>query len=162
VDDDRGAVPRTGRVQSLERAVALLEAVAAGPRDGLPVARLAADCGLNRATAWRLLATLEDHGLVDRDPAGNRYTVGFAVTRLAASAGVGGLVRRAHPVLLRVSEQTGVSAPVLDAAERPVAVLSVWGPSDRVTVERFPELGSIATTAAAEIARTRYVAAASA
>ena len=249
-----------GRVQSVDRAVALLEAVAAGPREGLPAATLATACGLNRATAWRLLATLEAHGLVDRDPVANRYTVGFAATRLAASAGVGGLVRRAHPVLVRVSERTGetadlavaqrlgltyvdevappsvlaanwlgrhvplhatssgkallawlpedeadlllegplvrytdttvttrralraelaetrrrgygvcvgelearlygVSAPVLDAAQRPVAVLSVWGPSDRVTADRFPELGAVATAAAAEIAGTPYVAA---
>jgi DNA-binding IclR family transcriptional regulator len=242
-----------GRVQSVERAIALLEAVAAGPADGEPVAALAARCGLNRATAWRLLGTLEAHGLVDRDPATQRYTVGFAVSRLAASAGVDGLVRRAHPVLVRLSERTGetadlavarplgltyvdevappsvlaanwlgrqvplhatssgkallawlpdsevaallehrltrftdstvtslralradleqtrqrgygrcvgeleptlngVSAPVLDAHGRPLAVLSVWGPRDRVRPERFDELGALTVSAAAEVA----------
>ena len=71
--------------------MALLEAVADGSVEGEPVAVLAARCALNRATAWRLLGTLEARGLVDRDPATQRYTVGFAVSRLAASAGVDGL-----------------------------------------------------------------------
>ena len=244
---------RDGRVQSVERAVALLEAVADGSTEGEPVAVLADRCGLNRATAWRLLGTLEAHGLVDRDPATQRYSVGFGVSRLAASAGVDGLVRRAHPVLVRLSERTGetadlavarplgltyvdevappavlaanwlgrqvplhatssgkallawlpdsevtallehrltrytdstltslkalradlertrqrgygfcvgeleptlngVSAPVLDGRGRPMAVLSVWGPRDRVPPERFAELGSLTVSAAAEIA----------
>lgn len=255
---DTARAARPGRVQSVERAVALLEAVAAAPAEGAGVAQLAEACGLNRATAWRLLATLEDQGLVDRDPAANRYSMGFGVARLAASAGVGGFVRRAHPVLVRLSERTGetvdlavvrrlgltyvdevsppsvlganwlgrhvplhatssgkallawlpeeeadallegplprytettvtgrralraeleetrrrgygvcvgelegrlygVSAPVLDVAHRPVAVVSVWGASDRVTRARFPELGALAVESAAELRRLRYV-----
>jgi DNA-binding IclR family transcriptional regulator len=240
-------------VQSLERAIALLGAVADVSPEGEPVAALAARCGLNRATAWRLLGTLEAHGLVDRDPATQRYSVGFAVSRLAASAGVDGLVRRAHPVLVRLSERTGetadlavarplgltyvdevappsvlaanwlgrqvplhatssgkallawlpdpevsallaerltrytpatltsikalradlgrtrergygfcvgeleptlngVSAPVLDRGGRPVAVLSVWGPHDRVPPERFAALGALTVAAAGDVA----------
>ncbi len=45
----------------------------------------------------------------------------------------------------------GVSAPVLDAAARPLAVLSIWGPGDRVGVEEFDELGALAVAAAHEI-----------
>jgi DNA-binding IclR family transcriptional regulator len=242
-----------GRVQSLERAIALLEAVADASPEGEPAAVLALRCGLNRATAWRLLTTLQAHGLVDRDRVTQRYSVGFAVSRLAASAGVGGLVRRAHPVLVRLSERTGetadlavarplgltyvdevapssvlaanwlgrqvplhatssgkallawlpdaevdalleqrltrftpstvtsmralradlaqtrergygscvgeleptlngVSAPMLDKRGRPIAVLSVWGPHDRVPPERFSELGALAVAAAADVA----------
>ncbi len=46
----------------------------------------------------------------------------------------------------------GVSAPVINRSGRPLAVLSVWGPSDRLTAERFPALGEVAVAAAAEIA----------
>ncbi len=46
----------------------------------------------------------------------------------------------------------GVSAPVLDASGRPVAVVSIWGPGDRLTADRFPELGALAVEAAGEIA----------
>src|SRR5215831_14660749 len=58
-----------GRVQSVERALALLDAIAAGSPRGSTVAELALACGINRATAWRLLATLEGRGLVGGDPA---------------------------------------------------------------------------------------------
>ena len=52
----------TERIQSVDRAIDLLLAVAAaGPADaGVPA--LAKACGLNRATAWRLLKTLQARG----------------------------------------------------------------------------------------------------
>lgn len=96
-----------GRVQSVERALSLLDAIAETSPRGYTAAELALACGINRATAWRLLATLEDHGMVDRDPATNRYQVGYTVARLAAASGVDGLVRRSHHVLERICAQTG-------------------------------------------------------
>ncbi len=96
----------TGRIQSIDRAVELLGAIAAAPEPETAPA-LADRCGLNRSTAWRILATLEHHGLVERDPAGNRYGLGFAVLKLAAAAGHEPLVRLAHPVLRRLAEATG-------------------------------------------------------
>jgi len=97
-------------VQSVERALALLDAIADGPPGGKTVAELALACAINRATAWRLLATLERRGLVDRDPATNRYQIGYTVARLAAVSGVDGLVRRSHHVLERICAQTGEAA----------------------------------------------------
>lgn len=102
-EEDRAS----GRVQSVDRAVTLLNAISAGPQEGQSAAELAVACGLNRATAWRLLATLEHHAMVERDPLTNRYTIGFSVTRLATTAGVEGLVRRAHDVLERLCRDTG-------------------------------------------------------
>jgi DNA-binding IclR family transcriptional regulator len=242
----------SGRVQSLDRAVGLLNAIAAAAPGGRPVVELAEECGLNRATAWRLLATLEHHGMVERDSVSNRYSIGLGIARLAGSAGVSGLVRRARPTLEWVCVETGetanlavpqrlglayvdevapsavltarwlgshvpvhatsagkaflawlvddeiasilsvplaeytettrtdrralraeladvrdqgyavsagelesdvngVSAPVLDTDDRPVAVVSVWGPSARVPPDRFPELGTVAIEAAGRI-----------
>lgn len=252
-DEDAPARPVSGgRVQSLERAIALLNAVSAGAPAGRPAAELAAECGLNRATAWRLLATLEHHALVERDPLTNRYAIGTAITRMATTAGVEGLIRRSHDVLERLCAETGetanlavaqglgltyvdevappavlsarwlgrrvpihatsagkallawlpegeidamlaepldeytettrtdssalhaeladvrargysvslgelepqlygVAAPVLDTLERPVAVICVWGPHDRVPASRFPDLGAQARRAALTI-----------
>jgi DNA-binding IclR family transcriptional regulator len=45
----------------------------------------------------------------------------------------------------------GVSAPVLDRAGRPAAVVSIWGPGDRLSEDRFPALGDLAVAAAAEL-----------
>jgi DNA-binding IclR family transcriptional regulator len=94
-----------GRVQSVQRAAALLEAIAAAA-EPLTAPELAERCGLNRSTAWRILATLEEKSLVDRDPATNRYSVGHAVTRLA-SAAADSLPRQARPHLEELSRRTG-------------------------------------------------------
>lgn len=98
-----------GRVQAVDRAIALLEAVAKS-QDAETSQTLADRCGLNRSTAWRLLLTLEHHGLVDRDDATNSYRIGLGILRLAGSAGIEPLVRRAHPVIRRLAEATGETA----------------------------------------------------
>src|SRR4029079_4426344 len=84
------------RVQSVARAAELLKALGAhgGPAT---VFELAARCGLNRSTAWRILATLQDEGLVERDPAAGRYEIGYALVALGAAAGHDPRVRRARP-----------------------------------------------------------------
>jgi DNA-binding IclR family transcriptional regulator len=241
----------TERIQSVDRAIDLLLAVAAaGPTDaGVPA--LAKACGLNRATAWRLLKTLQARGLVTVDVSG-RYTLGVTAVELGGAAGPDALIAAAHPVLERMCAQTGetaslampgvggltyvdevtppavltaswlgrtvplhatstgkallaflppaelrrvlpsalhgftdttitaamaldaelvatrsrgygtcagelesalygVSAPVLDRSGRPLAVLSIWGPKDRVPEQRFAELGPIAVAAAREV-----------
>jgi DNA-binding IclR family transcriptional regulator len=90
--------PARQRIQAVDRASALLKAVAASDRP-LSAQELARACGINRSTAWRLLATLEDHGLVEQDPATRRYAVGYASLQLAAGSGHDAVVRRARPVL---------------------------------------------------------------
>lgn len=101
---------RSGRVQSVDRAVALLRAVASASENRANVASLAVKCGLNRATAWRILSTLEAQELVTLDRPTGRYAIGFGVVELAGAAGVGVLVQSAHRVLERVSLQTGETA----------------------------------------------------
>ncbi len=49
----------------------------------------------------------------------------------------------------------GVSAPVLDVAGRPVAILSIWGPPERITDKRFAALGDLAVAGAEELAGRR-------
>jgi DNA-binding IclR family transcriptional regulator len=90
--------PSRQRIQAVDRASALLKAVAAAeqPPSALELARL---CGVNRSTAWRLLATLEEHGLVEQDRVTRRYRVGYAAVQLAAASGQDAVVRRARPVL---------------------------------------------------------------
>src|SRR6476660_2929758 len=57
--------PAATGVQSVDRALRLLKAVAAS---GAPSSaqELAQRCGVNRSTAWRLLATPEDHDALAR------------------------------------------------------------------------------------------------
>jgi len=97
------------RVQSVDRALRLLGEVA-DRTGGATVAELAAASDINRATAWRLLGTLAAHGLVERDPASNRYRIGYGVIRLSAAADHESLRRRSHPVLEDVSARSGETA----------------------------------------------------
>lgn len=248
--------PRSTRVQSVERAAALLRAIAAAPDTGATATTLAQAVGLNRTTTWRMLTALEQERLVSRDDVTGAYSLGFGLIDLAGQAPGDDLVRAARPVLRRlaararetaalavlrdgvltyVAEATagavvaagwqgrevplhatstgkvllahsdpsdvrqllkrphggslprhtpatitslaelerelgvirglgyavcrgefetsawGVSAPVLGVAGRPVAVVSLWGPSERLTEDRFEELGRLAVRGADEI-----------
>jgi DNA-binding IclR family transcriptional regulator len=97
---------RSKTIQSVDRAAALLKAIADARRPPT-VVELAEACGLNRSTAWRLLATLDAHGLIERDPVSQRYSLGYAFLRIAAGADLDPLVRRARPVLERLARETG-------------------------------------------------------
>jgi DNA-binding IclR family transcriptional regulator len=123
-----------GRVQSVDRALKLLELVSSAAPRGETVAALAARSDLNRATAWRLLGTLEAHGLVERDPSTNRYKLGFALIRMSAAAGYDGLVRRTRPILERVSAQTGETADLAVAGLQGVTYVGEVAPPSVLAV----------------------------
>ncbi|MEO8106189.1 MAG: IclR family transcriptional regulator [Actinomycetes bacterium] len=93
-------------VQSVDRALDLLAAVAAS-ESSPTVAELAEGCGINRSTAWRLLATLESHGMVERAPASSGYRVGYGAVRLGAAADEASVVRRVRPALEDLASATG-------------------------------------------------------
>jgi DNA-binding IclR family transcriptional regulator len=96
---------RTGRIQVVDRAVALLRAIAMLPPGQATLHRVAAEVGLNRSTAWRIIATLEDNGLVERRDGG--YAVGLAAAQLANAVSVDGFLRRAKPVIGWLAEVSG-------------------------------------------------------
>lgn len=98
--------PRAKTIQSVDRAAALIKAIADSAHSPT-VNELADICGLNRSTTWRLLATLDSHGLIDRDPISQRYSLGYAFLRMAAGAEVDPLVRRGRPVLEQLAQETG-------------------------------------------------------
>jgi DNA-binding IclR family transcriptional regulator len=107
---DRVSEPASARrpktIQSVDRAATLLKAIA-DARQRPTVVELAQLCGLNRSTVWRLLSTLERHGLVERDAVTQRYGVGCGLLGLMAAADHTPLVRRARPVLEGLALETG-------------------------------------------------------
>ncbi|HET9422849.1 MAG TPA: IclR family transcriptional regulator [Nocardioides sp.] len=250
------AARESGAVQSVERAAALLRAVARASGPAASATALAETVGLNRTTTWRLLSTLEQQRLVSLDRATGWYSLGFGLVDLAGRASDTSLARAARAVLQRIASETGetaamavvrngaltyvaeavagavvsvtwqgrpvplhatstgkvllafsrpdevgellalprggrlrrftsttitsraalgeelarirergfavcsgefeesawgVSAPVLDAAGRPVAVLSIWGPPERITAKRFNNLGGLVVAGAEEL-----------
>lgn len=250
------------RVQSVDRAAVLLEAVAAAQGPAASATALAEAVGLNRTTTWRLLNTLAQHRLVTLDRGTGWWSLGFGLLDLAAQVGDAPLARAAQVVLQQLAARAGetaalavmragaltyvaeaspaavvsagwrgrevsvhatstgkvllawsdpadvrllldappdgrlprctdttitsvdelrveldetrrrgwavcrgefeasawgVSAPVLDASGHLVAVVSLWGPSTRLTEDRFEDLGPIAVWGASEIAGRRAV-----
>src|SRR4051794_41309485 len=68
-------------VQSVDRALTILELLA---REGdAGVTEIAADLGVHKSTAFRLLATLEAHRLVEQDGDRGRYRLGAGHLRPA-------------------------------------------------------------------------------
>lgn len=102
------AVAGYQRIQAVDRAVALLKAVADSTTPP-NVLELAHACGINRSTAWRILRTLEHHGLVDRDTITQRYTMGYGAISIAAAVADDALVRRVRPLLEDLAVRTGES-----------------------------------------------------
>ena len=242
--------PSAWRVQSVDRAVHLLRAVAGAQGGaGSGTVALGEATGLNRATAWRILSTLESHGLVTCDRVANQWTIGAGLVDIVRLSGLDAVLRDAHATLEHLAATTGetaslavlrqgalvyadevvpaspvaanwsgrevslhatstgkvllawsspaqreellarrregftpttitarealdreldcarargwaacrgefdeqawgVAAPVLDHAGRLLAVLSIWGPRDRIPEARLPDLGDVVRVAA--------------
>jgi len=90
----------------IDKGVAILEALAAGPLD---LAGLQEAAGLPRATAHRLAVALEAHQFVRRDVAG-RFCLGFELIRLGrAASDEFPLADLATPALAELRDLTGES-----------------------------------------------------
>lgn len=93
--------------QTLDRGLKVLEVLAASPQ-GLTITALAAQVGVNRTVVYRLVATLQDHGLARRDTAGLVH-VGLGVLGLAR--GLQPVLRDlTSPVLRALAEKLGMTA----------------------------------------------------
>jgi DNA-binding IclR family transcriptional regulator len=92
------------------RVVHVLDVLASAP-DGLGVTDVARHLVVDRSTASRLLATLADSGIVEREPTTRRYRLGARIVGLAASA-VARLpvVSQARPELEKLSATTAETA----------------------------------------------------
>jgi DNA-binding IclR family transcriptional regulator len=138
-------MPRTGRpatrhVAAVERAVAVLEALADGASE-LGTNELARCTGLNASTVSRLLATLATAGLVEHVPGSGRYRLGVRLVQLG------------HAVLARL-DLRALARPHLEAlveATGETATLSVPGDPDAITVDFV--LSSASVQSVAQIGR---------
>lgn len=122
-------------VQSVARAAALLQQLAVAGRPA-SLAELAAACGLERTTAWRLLTTLEACGLVDRESSSDGFRVGFGTVAIASAALSDGaaLASRVRPELRRLCVATGEAAAVSLVRGTRVLVVDQVDPPSVVSV----------------------------
>ena len=103
---DGGVASGSGGVQSVDRAVTVLEILARRGQAG--VSEVALDIGVHKSTAFRLLSALEERGLVQQASDRGKYQLGFGILRLA-SAIPGGLdvVRQARSTLEELAADFG-------------------------------------------------------
>lgn len=98
-----GSEPAELTNKSVAKAIRLLRELAAQPRTGATATTLAKAAGLSRPTAFRLLHSLEQDGIVDRID--TNYVLGWELARLGRRADpYAGLVARAQPLLQELAD----------------------------------------------------------
>ncbi|MDQ0472944.1 IclR family transcriptional regulator [Labrys wisconsinensis] len=105
--NDLNSAGGTRLIQSIERAVAILETIA---REGgaAKLQRIAAASRLGKTTAHNILKTLDNLGYVHRRPGDMRYHLGGRILNLARIAGDDGALRnRLRPALEAIAAKTG-------------------------------------------------------
>lgn len=149
---DKPSVPSGRRtVTSVGRAIAAIDELAA-VSDGLGVNELARRIEVNPSSASRLLATLEQSGLVTRQRSG-RYRLGLRFVALADRV-LAGLDARelARPHLHSLVEQTGETATLsIPAAGEAVTVDFVPGSSSVVSMARVGRPNPLHATAIGKV-----------
>ncbi len=128
---------RTGdksTIQSLERALDVLEKLAAG-RD-LTLSRIASDMRQSPSTVYRVLATLETRSMVETDPSDQTWHIGPAAFRLgSAFLRRSGLIEKSRPFMRALMEATGETANL--GVERNAEVLFVSQVETQETIRAF-------------------------
>ena len=98
-------VRRSPSLQSVDRAVSVMEFLSRRGWSG--VTEVARELDIHKSTAYRLLTTLRDRGLVEQDAATEKYRLGFGMVLLARSVSADlDILRCARPVCERLSERT--------------------------------------------------------
>src|SRR5436190_16992629 len=149
-------MPRTGRpavrhVAAVERAVAVLEALAAAGGE-LGTNELARRTGVNPSSVSRILATLAAAGYVEHVPASGRYRLGVRLVQLGTAA-LGGLDLRAVAAahLRALAEETGETV-TLSAPAEPDAV-TVDFVQSRASVQSVARVGRPSITHATAVGK---------
>src|SRR5688500_14573094 len=97
-----GRTLRDTSVQSVHRAISILQVLALGPAG---VTEIATELGVHKSTVFRLLATLEARGLVEQHSERGRYRLGHGVVQLAGGAkGVDDLSLPSRPVCRQLAQ----------------------------------------------------------
>ncbi|WP_410658583.1 IclR family transcriptional regulator [Amycolatopsis sp. lyj-112] len=111
---------------TLDRGLALLQAVADAGGEAATISELAVAIGASRAAVYRLLVPLSERGLVWRD--GNKVRLGVGLLRLAGQV-LPQLREAARPVLRELAEKVGATAHLSVAQGDQAQAVAVIEPS---------------------------------
>ena len=120
-EDAQGA-SGSGPVQSVDRAVAILEILA---RDGeAGVTEVARELDVHKSTASRLLAALDRRELVTQDAARGKFRLGVGIVRLAGAASARlDVVQESRPVCRALAQEVGETVNLAILSGRDVLYL---------------------------------------
>lgn len=117
-------------VQSVDRALTVLEIL--GKLGTAGVTEIAAELGVHKSTASRLITVLESRGFVEQLSDRGKYRLGFAIVRLAGSTSAQlDLAKESQSICDRLALQSGetTNLAVLDA-ERIINIVEALGPAE--------------------------------
>ncbi len=113
---NNGATEVNGGVQSVDRALRILGVLARLGDAG--VTEMADELGVHKSTAFRLVATLEAHDLVQQSGDRGKYRLGMGLVRLAGSSAARlDVVEEARPVCRQLAAECGETVNVAVLAE---------------------------------------------
>jgi DNA-binding IclR family transcriptional regulator len=96
----------SGGLKSVDRALNVLDLLARWGEGG--VSDLAEELDVHKSTAFRLLGSLEGHGLVEQTEDRGKYRLGFGLVRLAGAVSSRmDLTRNVRPVAERLAKEVG-------------------------------------------------------
>ena len=116
------------RAPAVERAIAVLNHLAAHPDDKLTLSELARDLSLNKATLHAILNGLADAGYLVRDPARKSYGLGPALVALGnASAASLPAVDYALPEMQGLTDELGLDCVASSVIHDEIVILARTG-----------------------------------
>src|SRR6202171_2786242 len=141
----------TGGVQSVDRAIRVLEILSQRGEAG--VSEVAADIGVHKSTAFRLLAALEERELVEQTQDRGKYRLGFGILRLASAVpGQLDVTHQARALCEQLAAQVGETVNI--AVRRSHFVVNIdqaRGPSAVATHNWVGELPPLPATSRGKI-----------
>jgi len=111
-----GSADVGGSVQSVDRALTILAVLARLGQAG--VSEIAAELGVHKSTAFRLVSTLESHDIVEQTEVRGKYRLGLGLVRLAgASSARLDVVQEARQVCRRLAADSGETVNIAVLSE---------------------------------------------
>ncbi|NNN34432.1 IclR family transcriptional regulator [Streptomyces sp. S3(2020)] len=149
--DSETAGPSVNGVQSVDRAVSVLEILAQRGEAG--VSEVAAEIDVHKSTAFRLLGALESRGLVEQTAERGKYRLGFGIVRLAgAVTGRLDITQQGRQVCERLSEEVGETVNIAVLQEHyAVNLYQVRGPGAVGTHNWVGQLTPVHATSSGKI-----------
>lgn len=148
---ESGAPARDNSVQSVDRAISILQVLARRRIAG--VTEIANELSVHKSTVSRLLGTLEARGLVEQDASRGRYRLGYGVVQLAQGA------TRKHDIAVisrsvcsALAEDVGETVNVVVHEGRTVVTIDqVIGSSSITTVNWVGQRNPLHATSAGKV-----------